>query len=349
MTAVPLAPFDTAAADRKTRDAREFVDELAPDIGAQPHALPMFISQCTVAAAGLALDNEAEAPQYLARGARAAALLCIGAQHPGETPAIALDAEQVAVLDGEIDPSLANAREWLDAMWAALAVGDLIAQRWLAAVDADRLEPAGVALPPQARPMVDLLRALALRDGSHGAALIAALEALAVENPAAAALREYTEAIDEPALRACAALLGDDSDRFAQALEALLRRHAARHAGGGFGSSNRALLSLPACALRRLAVQKGWQPAVTSGYMPELVWRAAATAEVQTCPYCVYPLPPQAACCGLCGERSGRDAPLDFTGAAYVREPLAACGQCGYPMLKLAVRCPRCRTRRPRA
>ncbi|MFN9481096.1 MAG: immunity 49 family protein [Betaproteobacteria bacterium] len=349
MTAVPFAPFDIAAADRKTRDAREFVDELTPELGSQSHALSMFIGQCTVAAAGLALDNEPAAPRYLSRGARAAALLCVGATHPGEAPAIALDDEHVALLDGTIDPSLANAREWLDAMWPALAVGDLVAQRWLAAVDADRLEPAGVALPPQARPMVDLLRALALRDGSHGSALIAALEALVVETPAAAALRDYTEAIDEPALRACAALLGDAPERFAQALEELLRKHAARHAGGGFGSSNRALLSLPACALRRLAEAKGWAPAVTSGYMPEVIWRAAATAEVQTCPYCVYPLPPAAARCGLCGERSGRDAPLDFTGAAYVREPLAACGHCGYPMLKLAVRCPRCRTRRPHA
>ncbi|MFN9209877.1 MAG: Imm49 family immunity protein, partial [Betaproteobacteria bacterium] len=257
MTAVPFAPFDIAAADRKTRDAREFVDELTPELGSQSHALSMFIGQCTVAAAGLELDNEPAAPRYLSRGARAAALLCVGATHPGEAPAIALDDEHVALLDGTIDPSLANAREWLDAMWPALAVGDLVAQRWLAAVDADRLEPAGVALPPQARPMVDLLRALALRDGSHGSALIAALEALVVETPAAAALRDYTEAIDEPALRACAALLGDAPERFAQALEELLRKHAARHAGGGFGSSNRALLSLPACALRRLAEAKG--------------------------------------------------------------------------------------------
>jgi hypothetical protein len=348
MTAITFAAFDAAAADRKTHDAREFVDELAPEIGSQSHALPMFIGQCTVAAAGLALDNEPAAPQYLARGARAAALLCMGAMHPGEAPAIVLDETYVAELDGEIDPSLVNGREWLDAMWAALAVGDLVAQRWLAAVETARLEPAGVTLPPQVLPMVDLLRALALRDGSHGAALIAALEALAVDSPIAAELRDYTEAIDEPALRACAALLGDAPERFASALEALLRKHAAMHAGGGFGSSNLALLSLPACALRRLAEQKGWQPPVTSGYMPEVIWRASSAAEVQTCPYCVYPMPPQAALCGLCGERSGRDAPLDFTGAAYLREPLQGCGHCAYPMLKLAVRCPRCRTRRPR-
>jgi hypothetical protein len=349
VTAIPFAPFDAGAAEAKTRDACEFVDDLAPELGAKAYALSMFTSQCTVAAAGLALDGAPTARDYLMRGSRAAALLLVSAQHPGEQPAIALDAEHVAVLEGEVDPSLANAREWLDAMWAALAVGDLVAQRWLAAVDAGRLNPAGVRLPSQALPMVGLLRALALRDGSHGAALIAALEALAFEDPTADALRDFTEAIDEPALRACAALLGDEPDRFARELEALLRKHAARHACGDFGTSNSALLSLPACALRRLAEQAGWQPPVASGYMPEVIWRAAVTAELETCPYCVSPLPPQAERCGLCGEGRGRDAPLDFTGAAYVLEPLRACGQCDYPMLRLAVRCPRCRTRRPTA
>lgn len=338
------APFDREQIEAKGAGAVVFVDEMLPELGEKAHALGLFEQEARSAAGWLAMREDLDARRHLSLAARAGVLACALAMHPPEEVTVAFDDAHV-VSTNERDPwSGPHARTWTQAMWAALAVGDRVAQLWLAAVPAGALANAAVTVAPHVQATNELLRSIALRDGRHGAALVAALERLRAGDEDAEALRHHTEAFDAPSLVAFAALASDEPRRFEEALVEVLARHRQAHASGSpFAVTP--LLSLPALALRRLAGEIGWAPRVESAYMPAFLWRRRRLADALGCASCALPRPVGASSCAFCGEASGRDAPLEIDLANHRSWSAKRCTACEHALHVLAVRCPSCRVR----
>lgn len=329
---------------QKNEISREFLDSVLDDLGDRPDLPPTIFRYGVRMAAGLAVSPERadQAPAELRLGARCAALMFVHAWQGNDKTFIALDDERDVELHGAIDASFVHAPAWIDAMWCAVACGDQLAQEWLASVPPSRLQPAGVQHGRYALPMAEFLRSLVTRDGRHGQWLTRAIEAADDDSdPVLQETRDHVDALHHPALRAAFHLLAEDQAGFEQALADLHEQHKRYWSRDDNRLAVDGLLSLPGCALLRLAAEWKRKVQFASGYMPPVVWQAPVVRQPDRCPYCVAPLSPRARMCGPCG-REITDAPLELTATAIAlsRRP---CNGCGTPLHLLAVVCPQCR------
>lgn len=344
---------DTHAIERtvvtqKNEISRDFLDTVLDDLGERPDLLPTVFRREVQLAAGLASNARSakKAAPELIRAARSAALMFVHAWHRNKSTFIPLDARLDVELQGEVDPSFVSAPAWIEAMWCALACGDVFAQQWLATVPPSRLAPAGVQHGRYAFALGEFLRSLVTRDGHHGEWLVQATEASDDDDgdPLLEATRDWADGIDFPALRAAFHLLDEDQAGFEQALTELHEQHKRYWGNGENRLAVDGLLSLRGCALLRLGAQLKIKLGFASGYMPPAVWQAPAVPHPVRCPYCVVPLAAGARECGPCG-RAIQDAPIELAAAATAG-PRTPCKSCAYPLHKLAVLCPQCRTAR---
>ena len=343
---------DTHAIERtvvteKTQISRDFLDTVLDDLGERPDLLPTVFRREVQLAAGLAHSarGAAKAAPELVRAARSAALMFVHAWHRNPTTFIALGGKLDVELQGEVDPSFVSAPAWIEAMWCALACGDVFAQQWLATVPPAQLKPAGVQHGSYAFALGEFLRSMVTRDGRHGEWLAQAIEASDDSGDRALqATRDWADGIDFPALRAAFHLLSEDAPGFDEALFELHEQHKGYWSTGENKLAVDGLLSLRGCALLRLAAQLKVKTGFASGYMPPAVWQAPAVPHALRCPYCVAPLPEGAPACGPCG-RTIQDAPLEISAAA-AHAQRTPCKTCAYPLPKLAVLCAQCRTPR---
>lgn len=331
---------------QKNEISREFLDTVLDDLGERPDVLPTVFRREVQLAAGLASSarTAAKAPAELVRAARTAALMFVHAWHRNERTFIALDeaGDLEVELRGSIDPSFVHAPAWIDAMWCALARGDVFAQQWLATVPPGRLQAAGVQHGRHAVPLGEFLRSLVTRDERHGDWLAQAIEAAGDDDEGQ---RDWLDDIEFPAMRAAFHWLSEDAVGFVEALGLLHEGHGRYWSSGENRQAVDGLLSLRGCALLRLAARSGMKPAFASAYMPAAVWQAPAVPHPLSCPYCTVPLARHAAACGPCG-RALHDAPLELPAGTGTRTP---CTTCRYPLHQFAVLCPQCRQPRRKA
>jgi len=262
--------------DDRLEEARGFRRRIGANLGASASRgpfLPTLAALATdVAGTLLTVDAEpTEGVEWLRRSARASALLFGRVVFPDRVVPMEIT---VGVMVGAVDPpppwQEATARAWVDAMWCTLAIADGTAHAWLTNIPESALLQIGVQtakLDEYFFPLAETLRAVATRNGHHGKELIRTLEAMP---HAAHALPQRLERIDEPSVRALFALLEGDQPRYTESLVALLESHRA-YAEALASAGARSLLSLPACALERLARSRGIVSGVVSTYAPELV------------------------------------------------------------------------------
>jgi len=328
-----------------TEVSRDFVEDARQDldeIDEIAFLLPRLFDYGVRLGAGLHALGQDPAPE-LRRAARAMALLFVHAEHGHPCTTIPFDDAGDVVLDDEtLDRSPLNAVRWVDAMWCALAVGDELARQWLASVPVTGLAPEGVTTARYHTSLGELLRSVVLRDGRHAEWLKRTLDDLDDDDdPMLDDPDPRVEGIDEPSLRALFAVLTDDGVD-----EAMTRLHEAHRAYWTSSDNARAvegLLSLPGCAIRRLAHQLDVTVTVDSGYVPAEVWQPAEVIHELRCPYCVGPLADPVARCPLCGSLV-KDAPIVATAEVLAQEPRTPCVNCAHPLHPLAVRCPQCGT-----
>ncbi len=164
---------------------------------------------------------------------------------------------------------------WIDATWCAMAVADVVALNWLTNIPESVLMRIAVSLPTRcdeyALGLAETLRAVVLRNGRHGDETMRTLEAM----PPVETASRRLELVDEPALRALVPLFDRDSVGYTEALERLLASHRAFWGTGGPAvDAPRGLISLPACALERLARSLGLPQELESPYAPAAIWQA---------------------------------------------------------------------------
>ncbi|HKY01818.1 MAG TPA: immunity 49 family protein [Burkholderiales bacterium] len=343
---VPAHPFQHDILSEKTDNTRAFLERVQAMIPERPDLLGPYSRRAVEYAAGIyALPLKENGVEWIGRSARAGALLFANRMHGDEGCAIQLDAKTILRVTTPGDTSEAHAPAWIRTMWSALASNDPIAQNWLAAVDEGALQAEGIRYNAYQLPYMRFLRALVLQDGTHEWQLEEAIEgcdADALEVPEAL---DEMDHFDYPALKACFHLLDGDSQGFENALKDVLQSHKRYWSRKEFAMAVQGLISVPACALRRLAVARGLNINLSSPYMPEAVWQAAPPSMLECCPYCVIPKPPEAPHCGLCGLDTLRDAPLDIATVQYRSDIRKVCSQCDFRMHELATQCPRCRTK----
>ncbi|MDC3962041.1 immunity 49 family protein [Polyangium jinanense] len=267
----------TIANDR-LEEARGFRRRIGANLGASASRgpfLPTLAAFATdVAGTLLTVDAEpTEGVEWLRRSARASALFFGRVVFPDRVVPMEIT---VDVMVGAVNPpppwQEATARAWVDAMWCTLAIADGTAHAWLTNIPESALLQIGVQtakLDEYFFPLAETLRAVATRSGHHGKELIRTLEAM----PNAARASSRLERIDEPAVRTLFALLEGDQPGYTESLVALLESHRA-YAEALASAGPRTLLSLPACALERLARSRGIVSGVVSAYAPELVFTA---------------------------------------------------------------------------
>jgi hypothetical protein len=354
VTALPAHRIDAKDLRAKLKNSRAYVDQISMALPRRPDLLLMLgvegqrIAGGALATAGpkTAAKAGAEALEALQRGARAAAAaLLLAGRGPGTTsfewsPGLRVD------VTGALAPSLANAGAYVDAMWQALACAEWTALEMLATVDFSHLRSADVQHGRYLWTTAAFLRSLVLRDGRHGEHLAQAMaDALADDDAAAAATAEWVQGIEFPALRCAFHALEGDGPGFDAALQELHDGHRAHWSSESERLALEGLLSVRGCAVRRLAKELGVAVGVDSAYVPVAVYAAARVDTALRCPYCAGPLPAGAAACAMCGE-AVNDAPLELDWAGRHQAAQVACTHCDFPMQALAVRCPRCRTRR---
>jgi immunity protein 49 of polymorphic toxin system len=265
-------------ADDRLEEARGFRRRVGANLGGAASRgpfLPTLAALATdVAGTLLTVDAEpTEGVEWLRRSARASALFFGRVVFPDRIVPMEIT---VDVMVGAVDPpppwQEATARAWVDAMWCTLAIADGTAHAWLTNIPESALLRIGVQaakLDEYFFPLAETLRAVATRNGNHAKELIRTLEAM----PDAGRASPRLERIDEPAVRALFALLEGDQPGYTESLVALLESHRA-YAETLFSAGPRSLLSLPACALERLARSRGIVSGVVSAYAPELVFTA---------------------------------------------------------------------------
>jgi hypothetical protein len=347
MKTLPAHTIERSILQEKTEINREFVVDKRDELADRPDLLPKYASYAIEYAAGLLAlgTGDDDAIAWLRRASRCYALAFLNVTHPGEACAIELDDETTLTVSEPSDPSRTSAADWIEAMWCALACGDPVAQYWLTTVDTDALRPAGVEFNDYVFPYAKFLRSLVQHDGSHAKWLTEAIEQCHPSSPALEPTQGWIDQFDYPALRSSYQLLAGNAAKFNEALQDLLQRHRSYWSASGNELAVLGLLSLRACALRRLAAAADIDVAVKSAYMPTAVWQAAPPALINACPYCIGPKPPDAPTCALCGRDTTQDAPEQLSTEQFRTQQTKDCKSCGFKLHELANTCPRCRRR----
>jgi hypothetical protein len=229
-------------------------------------------------------------------------------------------------------------------MWAALAAGDASSLALLSSVPIDVPAKSSAKGDPY---KLDTMRALIAFVTGRPEAETLLLEALKGTDPATPHIApdDMILDIDVPAMEVFFALLDGESAAFDAAIEKATLLHKRYWTRPARADDPDGLLALPLTALAHLGRQRGLRFSFRSSYLPEPVITWQSTDTLVLCPYCMTPIVPGAERCPACLEDPRNDAPFesdfpDFATAA--REP---CRACQFPMIRLAVRCPRCRTR----
>lgn len=228
-------------------------------------------------AAGLevaAAHGEAAVP-WLCQSARVSALYFGRVAFPEVQAPMQIGDVEIGALASTPPWTEATPFAWIDATWCAMAVADVAALNWLTNIPESVLMRIAVSLPTRcdeyALPLAETLRAVITRNGRHGDEMIRTFETMPPVHTASKRL----ELVDEPALRALVKLLDRDSVGYTEALERLFRSHRAFWGTGGpVVDAPRGLISLPACALERLARSLGLPQELESPYAPAAIWRA---------------------------------------------------------------------------
>jgi hypothetical protein len=260
-------------------EAQLAASHLAMSLRSLP-ARPTFIALFALLArdaAGLSQSrgDSAQATMWLRRSARVSAFALGRAAFPHVTTPMHVDDVELGTVVGPMTRVDAAPFAWIDAAWCAMAVADLTAIRWLVNIPEQALLSLMVASGDRcdeyAFGLVELLRSVIQRDGAHASAMMRTLEALPPPDRCGTRLERQ----DEPSLRALFALMNRDTEGYSTALQALLEGHRAEWGSGGpVAEAPRGLVSLPACALERLARSLGVPRTLESAYAPPALWQA---------------------------------------------------------------------------
>lgn len=343
MKKIPAHKIDPATLAEKHAITQSYLDTILPQLPNRPDVLRgCALNALALAAGGVALGESERAPSRLRLSARLSALQYAHAASDSATT-IALEDGSLLTVEGETDETEINFQYWLDAMWCALACGDLVAQHWLAAVDFALLAPEGVGFNAYLEPYAASLRSLVSGEGELAALLKDAIERCEPSGPEFGSTQQRIDQLDYPVLKALFRLLASEPGAFDQALIDVLEGHRKFWQSPKKALAEDGMICLPALALRRMAAQRAQDVAVQSPYLPDSVWQAAAPSALTLCPYCVEPKSPAASHCGLCRRATGNDAPLELGTARFIEGPRKPCRKCAMPVDTLAVTCPRCR------
>lgn len=345
MKTIAVHKIDAATLAEKHAITQNYLDRILPLLPSRPDLLRNCATNAkALAAGGVALGEEAQAPARLRLSSRLSALQYAHATSAQPTT-IELDDGSLLTVAGDTDPSEINFQFWIEATWCALACGDVVAQRWLAAVDFAQLSPDGVRFNDYLQPYAAALRALITTEGDLADLLEQAIATCEPSSPALASTQQRIDQLDYPVLKALFLLLSEEPDDFDAALVEVLEGHRDFWKGGENALAEDGMICLPALALRRMAAQRAQDVQVASPYMPDSVWQAAAPAKLCLCPYCLVPKPAAASRCGVCQRETDKDAPVELSLARFIKGPYKACSHCAMPVDTIAVTCPRCRQR----
>ncbi len=340
---IPAHKIDPATLAEKHAITQGYLDMILPKLPNRPDVLRnCALNALALAAGGVVLGEREQAPSRLRLSARLSALQYAHAAGESATT-IELEDGSLLTVEGETDETEINFQYWLDAMWCALACGDLVAQHWLAAVDFARLAPEGVGFNAYLAPYAACLRSLVSGEGELAALLEDAIAHCEPSGPEFASTQERIDQLDYPVLKALFKLLADEPEDFDKALVDVLEGHRKFWQSPKKALAQGGLICLTGLALRRMAAQRGQDVAVQSPYLPDDVWQAGPPAALTLCPYCVVPKSPDASHCGVCRRDTGNDAPLELATARFIEGPRKPCRKCAMPVDALAVTCPRCR------
>ncbi len=345
MKTIAVHKINAATLAEKHAITQSYLDDILPLLPNRPDVLRGCATNAmALAAGGVALGEEAQAPARLRLSARLSALQYA---HATSTEATTIELEDGTLLtvEGDTDPSDINFQFWIEAMWCALACGDVVAQRWLAAVDFAQLSPDEVRFNDYLQPYAATLRALVTAEGELADLLEQAIAECEPSSPALASTQQRIDQLDFPVLKALFVLLSEEPDDFDTALVDVLEGHRAFWKGGDNALAEDGMICLTALALRRMAAQRAQEVQVASPYMPDSVWQAEGPAKLCLCPYCLIPKSADASRCGVCQRETGSDAPVELSIARFIQGPYKACRHCAMPVDKIAVTCPRCRKR----
>lgn len=344
MKTIPAHRIDAATLAEKHAITQSYLDDILPLLPKRADLLHNCARNAmALAAGGVALGEDAQAPARLRLSARLSALHFAHAASGATT--IELEDGSLLTVEGEIDESIINFQYWLDAMWCALACGDVVAQHWLAAVDFARLAPEGIRFNAYLEPYAGCLRSLVTGEGKIAVLLEDAIRRCEPSSPQLAFTQKRIDGLDYPALKALYRLLADEPEDFDEALIEVIEGHRAFWQRAENALAEDGMICLPALALRRMAAQRAQNVAVQSPYLPTSVWQAAAPTALSVCPYCLSPKSPAASHCGVCQRDTRSDAPLELDTARFIAGRHNPCRHCAMPVDSLAVTCPRCRKR----
>ncbi|MBA3547989.1 MAG: immunity 49 family protein [Nannocystis sp.] len=345
MKTIPAHKIDAAMLAEKHAITLSYLDDILPLLPNRPDVLRgCALNAMALAAGGVALGEDAQAPARLRLSARLSALQYAHAASEAAST-IELEDGSLLTVEGETDESEINFQYWLDAMWCALACGDVVAQHWLAAVDFARLAPEGIRFNAYLQPYAGSLRSLVSGEGEIAELLEQAIARCEPSSPELEFTQKRIDQLDYPALKALFLLLADEPEDFDEALIQLLEGHRKFWQSPQNALAEDGRICLPALALRRMAAQRAQDVAVQSPYLPASVWQAAAPTALSLCPYCLSPKSPAASHCGVCQRDTRNDAPLELSSTRFIKGPHKACRPCAMPVDILAVTCPRCRKR----
>lgn len=346
MKTIPAHKIDAATLAEKHAITQSYLDDILPLLPKRPDVLRgCALNAMALAAGGVALGEEALATARLRLSARLSALQYAHAAAGETASTIELEDGRLLTVEGETDESEINFQYWIDAMWCALACGDVVAQHWLAAVDFSRLAPEGIHFNAYLQPYAASLRALVSGEGKIADLLDDAITRCEPSSPELEFTQERIDRLDYPALKALFLLLADEPEEFDEALIELLEGHRAFWRSAENALAEDGLICLPALALRRMAALRAQKVAVQSPYLPDSVWQAAVPTNLTLCPYCLSPKSPLPSHCGVCHRDTRSDAPLELSIASFLKGPHKPCRHCAMPVDSRAVTCPRCRKR----